>query len=172
MWTVIRGNQQGGQGGLVGSEQSTTKQPFSSLAASLRGASRAYLSSRLLNRLTSGSHPAHTHTLSPLWFPQTQRNHDLAAASLTTLTFSLTSRSSAMGRAGTTTRWITRKFTSTVSTFPLHGVQLSNLLGRFMKTWHVLFFDIYSEICNKYLLYYVADERKQWERRWKRKPEF
>lgn len=99
MWAVIRGSQQGGQGGLVGSERSTTKQPFSSLAASLRGASQAYLSSRLLNRLTSGSHPTHTHshTLSPLWFPQIQRNHDLAAASLTTLTFSSTSRSSAIG---------------------------------------------------------------------------
>ena len=97
MWAVIRGNQQGGQGGLVGSERSTTKQPFSSLAASLRGASQAYLSSRLLNRLTSGSHPTrtHSHTLSPPWFLRTQRNHDPAAASLTTLTFSLTSRSSA-----------------------------------------------------------------------------
>lgn len=65
---VIRGSQQGGQGGLVGSEQSTTKQPFSSLAASLRGASLAYLSSGLLNRLTSGSHPTHTlsHTLPSL----------------------------------------------------------------------------------------------------------
>lgn len=54
----------GGTGRAEGSEPSTTKQPFSSLAASLRGASQAYLSSRLLNRLTSGSHPSHTHTRS------------------------------------------------------------------------------------------------------------
>lgn len=60
-----QGSQQGGQGGLVGSAQSTTKQPSSSLAGSLRGASQAYLSSRLLNRLTSGSHPTHTLTHSP-----------------------------------------------------------------------------------------------------------
>lgn len=66
LWAVIRGSQQGGQRGLVGSEKSSTKQPSSSLAASLRGTSQAYLSSRLLNRLTSGSHPTHTHTHSPL----------------------------------------------------------------------------------------------------------
>lgn len=124
MWAVIRGNQQGGQGGSVGSEQSTTKQPFSSLVASLRGASQAYLSSRLLNRLTSGSHPAHTrsHTLSSAWFPQTQRNHDLAAASLTTLTFSLTSRSNGTGWTGASTQCITRTFTSSFS--PLFSVEL------------------------------------------------
>lgn len=60
LWAVIRGSQQGGQWGLLGSGKSSTKQPFSSLAASLRGTSQAYLSSRLLNRLTSGSHPTRT----------------------------------------------------------------------------------------------------------------
>lgn len=140
MWAVIRGSQQGGQGGLVGSEQSTTKQPFSSLAASLRGASQAYLSSRLLNRLTSGSHPTHTHshTLSPLWFPQTQRNHDLAAASLTTLTYSLTSRSSAIGWTGASARCITRTFTSTFS--PLFYVEFC------CPTFFVVFLTIYIYI--------------------------
>lgn len=61
LWAVIRGSQQGGQRGLLGSGKSSTKQPFSSLAASLRGTSQTYLSSRLLNRLTSGSHQTHTH---------------------------------------------------------------------------------------------------------------
>lgn len=114
MWAVIRGSQQGGQRGLVGSGKSTTKQPFSSLAASLRGTSQAYLSSRLLNRLTSGSHPTHTLTHSPpSWFPQTQRNHDPAAASLTTLTSSLTSRRRATGWSRASRR-ITRTFTSII----------------------------------------------------------
>lgn len=118
MWAVIRGSQQGGQGGLVGSEQSTTKQPFSSLAASLRGASQAYLSSRLLNRLTSGSHPAHTrsHTLSPALIP-TDPEESRPSCSLAdnfNFFFDLTQAvlQDEPGRASA--RSVTRAFTSTL----------------------------------------------------------